>query len=274
MSNKIIVVYKMASDLFPSNSKNNTSLMKFISVVVLGIVVLGLVLSVAGCIETKYTVTYAPGTHGTFSPQVTNNLSNGTRTPNAPAVTGSPGYIFNGWSPAVRSTVTGNVTYTAQWIQERYTVTYAPGTHGTFASRITTGHVYGTSTPIAPTVTGASGYNFDGWSPAIRSTVTENITYTAQWVKAPPNVTATSTNLRGSVEGLHYYTYVDVSVHNYGGAGTAVVWTTVRQDGKEWTRSQTVYLNERESKDLTFRLIEPSLWGSTTYASIWVENIR
>ena len=63
-----------------------------------------------------YTVTYAPGAQGTFASQVYSNLVYGATTPGfVGSVTGNSGYTFNGWSPAVASTVTGSVTYTAQW---------------------------------------------------------------------------------------------------------------------------------------------------------------
>jgi len=66
--------------------------------------------------QNKYTVTYTKGTHGTFADQTTNNLTYGE---NTPAFSGTPGgdagYTFTGWNPTVANTVTGNITYTAQW---------------------------------------------------------------------------------------------------------------------------------------------------------------
>ena len=62
----------------------------------------------------KYTVTFDPGEYGTFS-AVNHTVEFGTNTPAAPAVTGQKGYIFNGWSPGISQTVTGNVVYKAQW---------------------------------------------------------------------------------------------------------------------------------------------------------------
>ncbi|WP_312702207.1 VWA domain-containing protein, partial [Sedimentibacter sp.] len=84
-----------------------------------------------------YTVTYAPGTQGTFTAQVTDELVYGATTPAAPATPGNSGYTFTGWDPEPSATVTGNVTYTAQWSQDKYTVTYAPGTQGTFTAQVT-----------------------------------------------------------------------------------------------------------------------------------------
>ena len=92
--------------------------------------------------------------------------------------------------------------------------------------------------------------------------------------KVPPNVTITSHDIRTRTDVGSYYTYVDVSAHNYGGDGTAIIWVTVTQDGKQWTQSQSIYLASRESKDLTFTFRGPSFWGSTTYSQVWVENLR
>ena len=95
----------------------------------------------------------------------------------APTVT-REGYTFTGWSPSVPSTVpAGNVTYTAQWKVNRYTVTFnANG--GSGGNTVTLD--YGTALS-APTVT-RTGYTFTGWSPSVPSTVPAgNATYTAQW---------------------------------------------------------------------------------------------
>ena len=64
-----------------------------------------------------YTVTYTDGIDDEviFEDQVTTDLSDGDATP---AFNGTPardGYTFKGWNPAVAETVSGDVTYTAQW---------------------------------------------------------------------------------------------------------------------------------------------------------------
>ena len=64
----------------------------------------------------------------------------------------------------------------------KFTVTYAPGAHGTFKETTTTA-LYGSATPAEPTVTGEKGYSFDGWSPSRSTTVRGNITYVALWKK-------------------------------------------------------------------------------------------
>ena len=65
--------------------------------------------------ETYYTVTYTDGVGCTAFPNQVKRVKSGDPTP---AFTGTPsrsGYTFTGWTPAVTDTVTGNVTYTAQW---------------------------------------------------------------------------------------------------------------------------------------------------------------
>ncbi|MCL2869085.1 MAG: InlB B-repeat-containing protein, partial [Candidatus Bathyarchaeota archaeon] len=101
------------------------------------------------------------------------------------------GYTFDGWlyddaprsggysfdMPAV------DVELVAVWSANTYTVTYAPGAQGAFTSQPHTGLSYGVNTPAfsGGTPAGNSGYTFNGWSPALATTVTANVTYTAQW---------------------------------------------------------------------------------------------
>ena len=77
----------------------------------------------------QFTVTYLPGTKGTFDEESTKNLDYGAETPEAPdaANNHADGYTFAGWSPAVAETVTDDVTYVAQWTANsntKYTVEY------------------------------------------------------------------------------------------------------------------------------------------------------
>ncbi|MEI3347240.1 MAG: VCBS domain-containing protein [Dysosmobacter sp.] len=80
-----------------------------------------------------YTVIYAPGDHGTWDAEnyTTPRLFKGDPTPAAPDADAAnmhePGYTFAGWNPTRTDTVTGNVTYTAQWTANddtKYTVEY------------------------------------------------------------------------------------------------------------------------------------------------------
>ena len=67
------------------------------------------------------------------------------------------------------------------------TVTYNKGAHGSLADQDTDGNVVyssvklGSATPKAPDVTPDNGYEFTGWDPTVAKTVTEDVTYTAQY---------------------------------------------------------------------------------------------
>ena len=79
------------------------------------------------------------------------------------------------------------------------TVTYNKGNHGNLADQDDKGNVatsvkLGSNTPAAPAVTPDDGYEFTGWNPTIAETVTEDVTYTAQY-KIKDNLSYT----------VHYY---------------------------------------------------------------------
>jgi|GEM_PF-2511492 len=135
---------------------------------------------------TYYTVIYDPGDYGTFAQVVYTELEAGDPTPDAPATPGEEDWTFTGWSPARTETVEGDATYVAQWQYNEtpvyYTVIYDPGDYGTFEPVVHPSLTYGTSTPHAPESTpGEEGWTFVGWDPMQAISVTENITYYAQW---------------------------------------------------------------------------------------------
>lgn len=147
--------------------------------------------------EEKYTVTYTDGVDGeeVFADQVYGNLLSGTTTP---AFNGTPtrtDHVFAGWEPAVSGTVTKSVTYVAQWKddknnngtpddeEDKYTVTYTDGVDGevVFADQVYDNLLSGTTTPAFKGTPTRDGYVFAGWKPAVTDTVTESVTYAAQW---------------------------------------------------------------------------------------------
>ena len=128
-----------------------------------------------------YTVTYSDGANGTVFADQSYTVRLGKATP---AFDGTPereGYVFKGWAPTVAETVTGNVTYVAQW-NALYTVTYTDGVDGEelFADQSTTVEA-GSKTPAFPRTPERAGYTFSGWAPEVAETVTKDVTYTAQW---------------------------------------------------------------------------------------------
>lgn len=135
-----------------------------------------------------YTVTYTDGVNGeAFADQAyTAKYEDAT-----PAFEGTParaGYKFLGWEPTVAETVTENATYVAQW-EKLYTVTYTDGVGGkAFKDDVHSDLEKDTPTPAfsgdTPT---RKGFVFDGWNPEVAETVTEDVTYTAQWKPVQPD---------------------------------------------------------------------------------------
>ena len=131
--------------------------------------------------KNTYTVTYTDGVNGeAFADQAyTAKYEDAT-----PAFEGTParaGYKFLGWEPTVAETVTENATYVAQW-EKLYTVTYTDGAKGkAFEDQVFTDLESGTKTPEFNGTPTRKGYKFAGWEPVVSETVTENVTYTAQW---------------------------------------------------------------------------------------------
>ena len=138
--------------------------------------------------KNTYTVTYTDGVNGeAFADQAyTAKYEDAT-----PAFEGTParaGYKFLGWEPVVADTVTENVTYVAQW-EKLYTVTYTDGVDGkAFKDDVHSDLEKDTPTPAfsggTPT---RKGFVFDGWNPEVAETVTEDVTYTAQWKPVQPD---------------------------------------------------------------------------------------
>ena len=138
--------------------------------------------------KNTYTVTYTDGVNGkAFADQAyTAKYEDAT-----PAFEGTParaGYKVLGWEPVVADTVTENATYVAQW-EKLYTVTYTDGVGGkAFDDDVHSDLEKDTPTPAfsgdTPT---RKGFVFDGWNPEVAETVTEDVTYTAQWKPVQPD---------------------------------------------------------------------------------------
>lgn len=88
-----------------------------------------------------------------------------------------PGYAFLGWKSSDEADtklykdtdevpVTGAVTYTAQWEQEQYTVTYALGENAAetaTAPEAVSGKIYGDKIELPAAPAAEAGYEFAGW---------------------------------------------------------------------------------------------------------------
>ena len=108
-----------------------------------------------------FTVTYTDGANGAaFDEQVYPDLSSGTATP---AFNGTPewkGYTFVGWKPAVAETVTGDVTYVAQW----EVLLKAPRSNSTVVLRPSVGNtVTGVKVAVGGTLSGYTIKSISGY---------------------------------------------------------------------------------------------------------------
>ena len=97
----------------------------------------------------------------------------------APADPTREGYTFIGWDTEIPTTMPAeNITVTAQWEINRYTITFDTA-GGSEIDSITQDYSSIITAPADPT---REGYTFIGWDKAIPATMpAENITITAQW---------------------------------------------------------------------------------------------
>ena len=161
----------------------------------------------------SYTVTWNPngGTVDPTSTTKTYGSTLGTLPTPTRAANAQYTYTFKGWFTAATggtqisasTTVTGNVTYYAQWTANirSYTVTWNP--NGGTVDPTSTTKTYGSTLGTLPTPTRAANaqytYTFKGWFTAATggtqisasTTVTGNVTYYAQWTANIRSYTAT-----------------------------------------------------------------------------------
>ena len=144
-----------------------------------------------------YTVTYTDGVEGQeiFKDEVYSNLKIGDATPEFKGSLERKDYVFTGWKPEVTDTVAGTAVYTATWAddknnngtpddkEEKFTVTYTDGVENEeiFKDQSYADLLSGTKTPKFNGEPKRTGYVFTGWTPEVTETVTQTVTYSAQW---------------------------------------------------------------------------------------------
>ena len=125
----------------------------------------------------QYTITFKPENGGQ---DIVIKQDYGTAI-TAPANPTKTGYTFVGWDKTIPSTMpAGNMTITAQWQVNQYTITFKPENGG---QDIVIKQDYGTAitAPANPTKT---GYTFAGWDKTIPTTMPAgDMTITAQWTE-------------------------------------------------------------------------------------------
>ena len=125
----------------------------------------------------QYTITFKPENGGQ---DIVIKQDYGTAI-TAPANPTKTGYTFAGWDKTIPTTMpAGNMTITAQWQVNQYTITFKPENGG---QDIVIKQDYGTAitAPANPTKT---GYTFAGWDKTIPTTMPAgNMTITARWTE-------------------------------------------------------------------------------------------
>ena len=123
----------------------------------------------------QYTITFKPE-NGGEDIIITQDYGTAITAPANPTKTG---YTFAGWDREIPTTMpAGDMTITARWTVNRYTITFKPENGG---EDIIITQDYGTAitAPANPTRT---GYTFAGWDREIPTTMpAENMTITALW---------------------------------------------------------------------------------------------
>jgi len=147
-------------------------------------------------VPATYTLTYTAGANGTLSGTTPQTVNHGT---SGSAVTAVPdtGYHFVDWSdgsttnPRTDSNVTGNLSVTANFAINTYTLTYTAGANGSLSGSTPQTVNYGGSSS-AVTAVPDSGYSFVNWSdgstanPRTDTNVTADLTVTANFTATGP----------------------------------------------------------------------------------------
>ncbi|MBQ6344342.1 MAG: Cna B-type domain-containing protein, partial [Anaerolineaceae bacterium] len=117
---------------------------------------------------------------------------NQTMTGTTGELTQAAAYTVTGFTaqPFEQKTIAGDGSTIVDiyYNRDTYTVTYVKGDHGTFEPNEHPDQKYGAETPEYDGPEGEDekpagdpGYHFTGWTPEVEDTVTEDVTYVAQW---------------------------------------------------------------------------------------------
>jgi hypothetical protein len=215
----------------------------------------------------SYTLTYQAGTNGSLSGDLTQTVNHGA---SGTAVTAVPAtnYHFVQWSdgstvnPRTDSNVTGNISVTAQFAINTYTLTYTAGANGSLTGTLsqTVNHgASGTSVTAVP----ETNYHFVQWSdgstanPRTDSNVTGNISVTAQFAINTYTLTYTA-GTNGSLTGTLSQTV------NHGASGTAITAVpATNYHFVQWSDGSTT--NPRTDSNVTDNISVTAQFAINTY---------
>jgi len=197
--------------------------------------------------QQTFTVTFLAGTGGNLTGSTSQTVTYGA---SATAVTAVPntGFTFTNWTgsgftmsatnPLTVSNVTQNLTITANFAQQTFTVTFLAGAGGSLTGTTSQVVTYGAST-TAITAVPNTGYAFTNWTgsgfamsttnPLVVSTVTQNLTITATFAQQTFTITflaGAGGSLTGTTSQTVAYGASTTAVTAVPGAGNALVnWT-------------------------------------------------
>ncbi|BFL14465.1 InlB B-repeat-containing protein [[Clostridium] hylemonae] len=156
--------------------------------------------------------------------------------------TDRPGYVYDKDAPGTieSGVIQGDGSLVLKvYFKQQFSVTYKPGTHGTFDDKTFSGLGYNADTP-AFTAEGEAGYEFAGWAPDYSDKVTSSVEYVAQWKAAD--------NTKYTVE--YYYqnegTYPETTENRRDAYGTTGDTAKLTADDTQTARAGYVYDSEYE----------------------------
>jgi hypothetical protein len=213
-----------------------------------------------------YTLAYTAGEHGTISgisPQTVDHGGNGS----AVTAMAADGYHFVQWSDGVSTAartdtnVLGNVSVTAAFAINIYTLTYTAGANG-FISGASPQTVNHGGNGSAVTAVAQTGYHFEQWSDGVLtaartdSLVTGNISVTAVFASNTYTLTYTA-GANGSISGSSPQTV------NHGGTGSPV--TAVADNGYRFAQwSDGLLAATRTDSNVTADISVTAVFGVAT----------
>ncbi|MCD8191470.1 MAG: VWA domain-containing protein [Oscillospiraceae bacterium] len=245
-----------------------------------------------------YTVTYEDGEHGSLSYDTSTsptsessdtvvyaNLAYGSDTPAAPEVTADEGYYFTGWEPTVENTVTGSVTYVAQYAEKTALTITIANRNVEYTGSAQSGYGYVASGDGVSTVTGlkdghsistvtgyteATGtdvgiYNNGSWADNYSVVIVDeegnNVTEQYTIAVNPGKLTITNNTTDLAVTAENVIVVYDGEAH--GVTGTATV------DGVETTAATITYVyTDSEGNELDSEPVNVGTYTVTVTASL------
>ena len=164
-----------------------------------------------------YALTYTAGTGGSISGSSSQTISHGS---DGSAVTAVPntGYTFVNWSdsstdnPRTDTGITSDLSVTANFLINTYTITYSAGANGSLSGSTTQMITHG-SDGTAVTAVADSGYAFSSWSdsstdnPRTDTAVTGSATLTASFSDATaPTISSVASSTNSSTATISWTT--------------------------------------------------------------------